>query len=162
MTSMFVGIYISCSTGLVESDSVGQSGDAPPFALWIQLPDCWSTELRPLEKGLASWDVTLCLTLYLVFLQNFNAYHTCPEKVMIQHGQIYSKLWLLMCMKYTSQTSFLDVWSGSPHFFSLKIGWCRAWPSIWEHGREKNVTNRVYLSLIRDNKWVWCMETQIL
>ena len=104
MTSMFVGIFISCSTGLVESDSVGQSGDAPPFALWIQLPNCWSTEFRPLEKGLASWDVVLSLTLYLVFLQNFNAYHTCPEKVMIQHGQIYSKLWLLMCMKYTSQS----------------------------------------------------------
>ena len=33
-----------------------------------------------------------CLTLSIV-VQQFDAYHACPETVMIRHGQVYSNLW---------------------------------------------------------------------
>ena len=33
-----------------------------------------------------------CLTLSIV-VQQFEAYHACPETVMIRHGQVYSNLW---------------------------------------------------------------------
>ena len=33
-----------------------------------------------------------CLTLSIV-AQQFDAYHACPETVMIRHGQVYSNLW---------------------------------------------------------------------
>ena len=99
-----------------------------------------------------------CVWLYILY----------SSRISMPTMHALRKWWSSMD-RFTQSFDFWCVWNTPPNqvfgifyvkvhiFFLFKIGWCRAWPSMWAYG-----TNRVYLSIIRDNKWAWCTETQIL
>ena len=91
-------------SGLVEFGCVGASRDPPPSPLWLQLPNSWPAQLWPLEEGKPIFIMIIFFVLSLQpcllpvlfgwpsITQQFAAYHACPDKVKIQHGQIYSSI----------------------------------------------------------------------